>query len=225
MATAEQGLQARLEEVELFLGFLRAASDARDRHGAVPSSTAICMPMMKACVFLLLYNSVENCVRAAFAALYERLRLSGVRFGDTTNDIQEIWLRQRMKVSAETANASTYLKLMTATVRLVSDETPIQLDPSSLPISGNLDSGLIRDLCKRHGIALVVPRRLKGGVDLDTVKQQRNALAHGDKSFAECGRDYGLEDLDRIFERTRQYLMSFLKSVSAFEQRKAYRSP
>ena len=83
----------------------------------------------------------------------------------------------------------------------VMNKLVIELDEEALPISGNLDARQIRDLCSSHGIAHTTPQNAKGGRALLTVKDQRNALSHGDLSFSECGRQFELVDLRRIKDK------------------------
>jgi hypothetical protein len=70
----------------------------------------------------------------------------------------------------------------------------IELDRRATDISGNLDADQIRRLCKDHGITFTVAKEGRGGIVLETVKEKRNSLAHGTLSFAECGRDYSVQD-------------------------------
>jgi HEPN superfamily protein len=60
--------------------------------------------------------------------------------------------------------------------------------------SGNVDARLIREIAKLYGFS--VPSMKSD--ELLTVKTNRNDLAHGQKSFAEVGRDFDVARLEQI---------------------------
>ncbi len=63
-------------------------------------------------------------------------------------------------------------------VENVANKTIIQLGEEAIPLSGNLDAKEIIKICELHKISYVVAAGAKGGVNLLTVKNQRNVLSH-----------------------------------------------
>jgi hypothetical protein len=61
------------------------------------------------------------------------------------------------------------------------------------------------------------------GVSHETVKQKRNAFAHGDLPFVECGRDYTVVQLGEIKHDATIYLRAILRNIDKFTARKTYR--
>ena len=214
----------RFDEIELFLKILKELEK-------MPRSTAEKLPsarqsssLLKACTFLLLYNAIESCVRSTLAQIYMDIETSKVTYSGTSSNIRELWLRQQFNVPTDTANHATYLALAAKVADSVSIEDVMKLESRKLPISGNLDGDSIRILCNKHGLDLRVPKWAKGGVEMATVKDQRNALAHGHKSFAECGRDYAVKDLSRIVRQTQHFLNGFMRSAALFSKNSGYRA-
>ena len=70
--------------------------------------------------------------------------------------------------------------------------------------------------------ARIIHHRAKGGVELGTVKEQRNALGHGNVTFTECGRQYAVSDLERIKRQTVVFVRSILKNVKRYLEEDAY---
>lgn len=216
-------VEDRLAQVGAFLEFVQHLENPRKRKafesvngGALPTQT------LKACAFLLLYNVVESCVRASFGDAYSELQTQGGTYGTASERFRGLWIKQQLDVPTDSANHQTYLDATTAVAISISTAEVLSLDSRKLPISGNLDADAIRLLCARHGVQLKVPKWAKGGVELSTVKDQRNALAHGNKSFLECGRDYTIKDLTRISKQTSHFLRGFIRSMRKFISKKGF---
>lgn len=223
MIAVERDMASRLSEIEIYLRFIRELERSPIKTTQKFPSAKQSVTILKASSFLLLYNAVESCVRSAFAQTYSEIGGDGLVFPNSSDHVKKIWLKQQMAVSADSANHQTYLNEATKIARLIADGAVLDLDSRKLPVSGNLDGDQIRELCGKHGINLVVSKWAKGGAELATIKAQRNALAHGHKSFAECGRDYAVKDLERIFKQTKHFLSGFVKSISRFNGKHGYR--
>lgn len=223
MDTVVRDLEGRLTEVEVFLSFLKQLERSPRSASTGIASTNAVSSTLKACAFLLIYNVVESCVRSSFAESYAKALDEGLGFAESTDKFRDVWLRQQLDVPTNSAIHQTYLNEASRIAIAASVGTPLELSARKLPVSGNLTADKIRALCSKHGVRLVVSRWAKGGIELDTVKEQRNALSHGHKSFAECGRDYTAKDLERIFKQTRHYMRGFVRSVASFNENCEYR--
>ena len=224
MELVEQETASRLQEIEVLLALIREIERPRSKIRGVVPSAAQSVTTLKASSFLLLYNVIESCVRMAFQQTYAEMQQEGVRFEDFPDGIREIWIKQEFTVPLDTANQSTYLQRARGIADSVAGRGVPRLDPRKLPISGSLDSHSIQKLCTKHGVSLRMAKRARGGAELATIKEKRNALAHGHKSFAECGREYGVDDLERIYKQTKHFLGSFTRSVSRFNSSRGYRA-
>ena len=219
MQAAIQAFEARLTEVEQFIKFVRHMQKSK----FIGSPELIkgdqqFVPMLKACVFILLYNVIESCVRSSFSAIYDDIKLGNTKFDGTTPELRKIWLIQQLDahIAVTSANRDSYINAVSTIASHIASSAVLEFNPRALPISGNLDAQKIRELCNRHGVNLTVSRWAKGGIELDTIKTKRNALAHGHISFVECGREYGLDDLERMHKQTKHFLRGFLTSLSTY---------
>ncbi|QSQ42429.1 hypothetical protein ISN35_03535 [Xanthomonas translucens pv. undulosa] len=224
MELVERETASRLQEIEVLLKLIREIERPRSKIRVAVPSAAQSVTTLKASSFLLLYNVIESCVRMAFQQTYSEMQQDGVRFEDFPDGIREIWIKQEFSVPLDTANQSTYLQRARGIAERIAARDVPQLDPRKLPISGSLDGQSIQRLCTKHGVSLRIAKRARGGVELVTIKEQRNALAHGHKSFAECGREYGVDDLERIYRQTKHFLTGFTRSVSKFNSSRGYRA-
>ena len=58
---------------------------------------------------------------------------------------------------------------------------------------------------------------------LETVKERRNDLAHGTLSFAECGRDYSIDQLIDIKKETVLFLKGLLTGMKKYYDEQQYK--
>lgn len=212
-----------LERMEGPGSVLRRTSGGRKHSVAVEENWRV---IGKATAYLLLYNLVESAVRSGLEQLYVAVKSDQCTCQTLSESIRWVWIDQRHRaVRHENASPVNYRQAACGLVEDIVQERIVQLSAEELPGAGSLDAARIRDVCKRHDLELKVHRNAKGGAGLLTVKSQRNALAHGDKSFAECGRDVTLQDLQQTAKETELYVRGFLRSVEKYIAKKRYLAP
>jgi hypothetical protein len=181
------------------------------------------LKVMKSTCFLLLYNLIESTIRESFSFLYEKINSEASSIENYSESLRKLWLNQHFKkIDPVSSNQSTYRGLISNLIGKILNFEEFNMDAESLPISGNIDAKKIRELFRKHNIKLNVHRQALGGGELITVKEKRNALAHGNISFSECGREYTVEDLVGIKKRTVIYLRSTLRDMKKFTERREY---
>jgi hypothetical protein len=77
-------------------------------------------------------------------------------------------------------------------------------------------------LAQKYGFTFKASAKLKGGYHLKRVKDERNSLAHGYKSFAECGRDLTYDGLVEIRKQVIPYLRQVLRGIDRFIVQRGY---
>ena len=114
------------------------------------------------------------------------------------------------QVYDKTAHYNSYRDKAAEIINAIMRNEPIEMDRKATDISGNLDADKIRQICSDHGITYTIDSACRGGVALEDVKNKRNQLAHGTTSFAECGRYYAIDDLEKIKNETVIFFHIFL---------------
>jgi hypothetical protein len=181
------------------------------------------LKVMKATVFLLIYNVVESSVRSAFGYLYDQIEAEAKSCSELSEELRQVWIRQQFLMMDEgSASPKNYRELVERIASDILTESTVQLSKDRLPVAGNLNSAQIRRVCQTHGVSAKAHHRASGGVELETVKSQRNALAHGDTSFSTCGEQYTVSDLKRIKQQAVVFVRSILRNVRRFVQDKRY---
>ena len=181
------------------------------------------LKILKASAFLILYNMVESAVREGILHIYSEMEADGLHYQNVSDKIREIWIDYHYRnVFDLNSNWSSYRK---AAARLIDDiinHTVLKLDRRAIDVSGNLDADQVRRICEKHGIRVRAHPGAKGGVSLETVKKQRNLLAHGTLSFTECGRQFSIEDLEEIKNQTMIFIRSILNGIDNYVQGKHF---
>jgi len=228
--TIFENFRERIEEVNKYYKVLDILEDERvtlvkkssDRTYKITIDADV-NKVLKSTCFLLLYNLIESTVRETFTYLYDTINSENKIIEDYKEEFRTIWLKQHFKnIDPISSNQNTYKEIVSEVINKIIQTENFNMDSSKLPLSGNLDARKIRKLYKEHNIELKVHYRAFGGGELRTIKDHRNELAHGNVSFTECGRQYTLESLQNIKNRTIIYLKSTLRNMDKFIEQKNY---
>ncbi len=230
METVIDNFNLRTAEVEKYYKVLLILDDERvsitkqfasRKTNIVLDNDAI--KVMKSTCFLLLYNLIESSIRESFTTLYEQINSEASGIENYNESFRKLWLNQHFKkIDPMSSTQNTYRDILSDVVSKILLPENFNMNSESLPISGNIDAQKIRELFSNHQIDLNIHYRALGGGELRTVKDKRNALAHGSVSFSECGQEYTVEALINIKKKTVIYLRSSLKNMKKYSNRRGY---
>lgn len=159
---------------------------------------------LKATCYLVLYNLVESTMRNLVQRIFDEFRSRGVRFDACRAEIRRIILlnlRQR--------NPDKVISKLLDVARDMVTETFDSRDE----FLGTLDARAIRKTADRYGFE---PPTDKTGWAMYEVKNNRNDLAHGNKSFNDVGRETTPEKLSQARKQTVVILALTIRSVSRY---------
>ena len=89
--------------------------------------------------------------------------------------------------------------------------------------SGNVDGRLIKNIAKDYGFSPNTDYGKTGdGKDLLIIKENRNDLAHGFKSFAEVGKAKSPDELIGIKNKVVKYLREILENIEQYLAKQEY---
>lgn len=177
--------------------------------------------VMKASAFLLIYNMIESSIRSAFQHVYERIESDARWFGTVAPKFRELWIKQRFReMNLDSASPRNFRELAAELTAAVLEQTTMQLSTERLPVAGSLNANRIREVCEMHGVR--VDPQARGGLQLETVRQRRNDLAHGHVGFAACGQDYGVSDLICINNEAILFIKGILENIREFVDQSKY---
>lgn len=232
MTNIQRELRGRVRDIFAYLRllqFLQKAGAVQDRDGKLFHVDLETIHVMKAGVFLHLYNLVESTVTAGLERIAEDIRASGLKFQDINDPWRRAWVISLSKLDEDLAVDN---RLMAALSLCEAVASGITLDIKPKISVGNLDDRRIDDLFRKYGITVrvspAVHKKVKYQVlndqgFLGLVRVRRNALAHGLNSFADVGRDYTADDLVKWTWGTYHYLKDLLRCLAEQSKLQNYR--
>ncbi len=83
--------------------------------------------------------------------------------------------------------------------------------------SGNLDARQIRNILLKYGINYTAECS-----ELQSIKNNRNKLAHGEMSFEEVGRDLTIQYIEKLKDETFKFLTNMIPFIQEYLDDKRY---
>lgn len=170
---------------------------------------------LKANGYILIYNIVESTASRAIDAIHEAIKADGIGFDELNPGVQKVALRH-FRRALKDGNDAILKKSKPIHIEMVT----LGYDRDEL-FSGNVDRKKIMDKSEEYGFELIL-ESTRTGQTLVTVKKTRNELAHGEKSFEECGQDTAIETLIRFFNDAETFLGTLLQSIEKYIENKLY---
>ena len=167
--------------------------------------------VLKANSFLLLYNLIESSIKLSITEIYDSISLRNKKYDEVTDQIRRIWIAENYKNFKDKGTDFIFNTIN----NIMEDIIEIKFKPEKV-ISGNIDGRKISEFSNTFGFSSVTHYKAFNGVKLHQVKTQRNNLAHGLISFAECGRQYTYDDLLMIKKQVIIYLRGILMNIKIY---------
>jgi len=197
----------RVRELTSYIHHVCSASQGGEQSVDARTSMAL-----RATAYLVTYNLVEATARNAVRAVFDQLAAESVSFDDVRIELKKLLLAHARR------RKSDDLALQFADI--AKDIVTSVFDPSEL-FSGNVDAKELKHTAKQLGYK---PNNSKEMVReaLLIVKTNRNDLAHGNKTFAEIGRDVTIQDLRNHAARAIVYMRQVLRNVDEYLENREY---
>jgi len=215
----------RVLEIDLYFAAMRELDKRVEDHTTEDVHVnSEFIKILKANTLVMIYNLVESTVMGGIQEIYDELKQDGLTYSEVRKEIKDIWFTYKFKqVYDRQAHFNSYKGKALEIVNSILKGDVVELNRKATTISGNLDAQQIRNVCHEHGIIFHPDVASRGGLVLETVKDQRNNLAHGTLSFAECGRDFSIEDLLKIKKETVLFLKGLLAGMKQYYEERQYK--
>lgn len=205
----------RKRQVRHYLAVVMKA-ERTARIGTATSAENGRLLILRAGTFLVLYNLIEATTRGAIEAIHDKITTQAVPFGSLTITLRgEVVNRFKRGSGANSAKLHTMADFPSAFVAVTLAQ--------GIDLSGNVDAKAIRELGSCYGFSCITENsRTRDGSDLVTIKQNRNDLAHGRKTFEEVGRDHTSTELILLSRRAMRYMGEIAMNVSLYLDNEDY---
>lgn len=224
MQTTIDTFNKRVSEITLYYDALKSLYDEKkQKNNCQKYCEDDFLKILKANALLMIYNLVESAIMGGITEIYDDLQQQGVTYRQVRSEIQQIWFTFKFNQAYDkTAHYNAYKDKAVEIINSILSDEILMLDRKAINVSGNLDAKKIIRICKDHGIYCQIDPNCKGGYVLEDIKTRRNELAHGTLSFVECGRDYTIEDLEKIKAQTILFLEGILNSMQDYYTKQLY---
>lgn len=171
---------------------------------------------LKSSIFIMLYNLIEGVVTQSFVKIFEKISFVS-DFSLLNNDIKLLYLKPH---PTKIRTSSDILKF-TNELSILHKQSFDKYSKESDLFSGNLDARKIRELLV-SSLGVKYEYHCVNEERLLMIKNFRNQLAHGERSYSELGRDYLKSDIEKYSNATFDYLDGFIKIIEKYISEEGY---
>ena len=178
---ARESFKDRVAETETYFQFLHDILNGKGEI-KIPSELRYTLTSVG---YLVLYNLVESTSRVYIKLIHQSMVCEHIALEETTDLIKNVVLDGFRKNKPSNTFISSLTDLKTQIMSECYDEDSF--------FSGNVDARLLRKIALKYGFK--APQNCLGLVE---VKDKRNELAHGKKSFVECSKNEAEETIEEF---------------------------
>ena len=164
--------------------------------------------IMKANGFLLLYNLIEATIRNSISAILNSISTDKLTFKLLSDNLKKLWINQEIN---NIKDISKFKEKVSELSEKILNDSLLEFSQECINISGNIDAQKIRDIAKKFGYL-----EPKDGRGLQTIKDKRNQLAHGEFTFSDIGKNYTSNDLIEYKSEVVSFIEGVLNNVEVY---------
>lgn len=175
---------------------------------------------LRAEAIIVLYNLIESTFSNCVFYVFDNIKDEKLHYENLISELRNVWFREKIHSKLSLDKARKISKNIADT--LSSELMEFKELPSD--ISGNLDLRKIILLSEKIGISLGrIPDVDRTGEILLSIKNKRNDLAHGNKSFSDVGSFLTYNELEDYKERTLDFLEFLIHKFQFFVSGKKFK--
>jgi hypothetical protein len=170
--------------------------------------------ILKSNLLVMLYNLIESSISNAIEEIHNNIYSNSISFNSLKERIKSLVINNTKRVNSD--------KFVTQITDIATDIIKHTFKREEL-FNGNVDSRKIKKLSEQYGFNSDTDyERTKHGSHLVTIKDKRNDLAHGIYSFTEVGKEYTIQDLEEMKDKTINYMSDILGNIELYLINKNY---
>ena len=212
MSELREFFDERKGEVEQFFIFLeQIETDANYNSNII---------ILKSQAILMLYNLIEGTVNKGIEYIFDTIGDEALKHNQISSEIRVMWLRYfKLHLDDNGQNIETLQNIE----KLLNDIVEINISQfrknnSSYFSSGTLDSVSIKKILKKFSIECTFFE-----YQLKFIKEDRNFLAHGEKSFTEVSQNKTLPSLIEDKNKVIAFLDKYVEVIEAYINNEKYK--
>lgn len=180
---------------------------------------------LRSTTYLLLYNLIESTVYNSVISIFDEISDKGLKYFDIVEDVQKFWLNNMYKHDDKKKKETIIETIMNVAIQIFNDT--IVLASNEINYGGSLDAKTIFATAKSMKIDIgnvyEIYDENTHGQTLKEIKQKRNWLAHGEKSFIEVGSTSSFGQLEEAKSNVFYFLSKFISAVESYIAKQQYK--
>jgi hypothetical protein len=170
--------------------------------------------ILKSNMILMLYNLVESSIANAIEEIHNEIYENSTSFNSLRKELKKLIISQTKRIETN--------KFIETINDIATDIIKRSFQRKEL-FSGNVDRTTIAKLSAKYGFNRHTNyAKTKAGESLEEIKNKRNYLSHGIFSFTEVGKDYTIQDLEDIKDKTINYISDIIDNIELYLRNKEY---
>jgi len=212
MSELREFYNERKNEVEQFCIFLNKIED--------DTTYSSDMSILKSQALIMIYNLIEGSINKGIEYIFDSITDCNLKHHELSDDIRVMWLRYfNLHLDDKGQNKKSLENLD----KFVNDIVEINLENfrksnKSYFSSGTLDSNAIKKILKKFSIDCNFSE-----YQLQIIKNDRNFLAHGEKSFTEVSQTKSTSDIDNMKNKIIDYLDKYILLIEEYVNNEKYK--
>ncbi len=168
------------------------------------------LKVLKANGFLILYNLVEATILNSVTAIFDEIKLNNLSYSNVSANIRKYWSKHTYRFDEKISEEKLLREKFYNIVEKIISNVGLEIS-DRLEYGGSIDAKKMKKIADELGVVLSFKHYredLHGKVLID-IKENRNALAHGKKSFSDIARDITYSGVSSIKENGDVEILSF----------------
>ncbi|WP_151800708.1 MAE_28990/MAE_18760 family HEPN-like nuclease [Acinetobacter junii] len=229
LLTAFGEFEDKCLEIERFLGLVDDLDAGTDNHflyknnentWQVKRISREVQKTLRASCYLLIYNLLESTTCDALDAIHQTLSSEQIDLQALSNNLKKIIFTNLKEGLGDKSIQEILNQQIDLRIIIMSHG----YDKRNF-LSGNFDIDAIKKIEKRYGFSLHIVNGQNGTYDptiIKTIKQKRNALAHGSESFEQCGQNIPVFSMREKYTHAKNTLLALFNGINNFINDKKY---
>ena len=225
----------RILEIELFYEVLKTiefdnpkiqARDIREDKAIELKINSGRVDIFRATAYLLLYNLIESTIYNSITSIFDAITDKKIKYHEMIQEVQKYWLNNLYKHDDKKKKETIIETIMNIANQIINNT--IELASNEISYGGSLDARTIFETANSMKIQIgnvhkIYDANTHGNI-LKDIKQKRNWLAHGEKTFTEIGSISTYPQLLDAKDNVKLFLEEFINSVEIYIDNQHYKS-
>jgi hypothetical protein len=220
--SVEDAFRLRAREVRAYLRSLKSLEAMHGIPGRGFYRATATISASRAAAFIMIYNCIEFAVREGILEIRQDIGSSALAF----DALQPYWREEivRAHFAQRLSQGTNHVDFLRRVIEFIPGRLNWGGQLRDIPFPGNIDHLELIRFAQKIEYRWKVPKGAVGGADIQLVKKMRNDLAHGEETFEALGALYTTQDIVDKFDRIKIFILSFLKMLDRYRERKLYQS-